>query len=100
MVDQELSIKTLVSTDKIGTLSFDIKEAGVYIVELSSRDKLGRLQKVFADLYVSGKEPVTWEQPEDLVFSTTWDKKNLSSWAKSQIVAPKPLSKGQGLDCG
>jgi alpha-2-macroglobulin len=60
--DLQVAEKTITTTDKPVPLSFEIKDAGVYVVELFSRDKLGRVQTMQADLYIGGQTPLAWNK--------------------------------------
>ena len=59
-----------IKTSKIKTgkkpqeIIFKDCDPGVYFIELSSTDKLGRLQTLRQDLYLAGDKPVVWEKAE------------------------------------
>ncbi|MBI2840119.1 MAG: hypothetical protein HYX75_17525 [Acidobacteria bacterium] len=97
MVDREVSTTTISTTDKPVSLDLNVDKAGIYVVELSSRDKIGRLQLVTADLYVAGDEPVTWKKPDANVFETTTDKKEYVAGETAQILLKSPFQQASAL---
>ncbi len=79
------------------TLSLPVKESGVYVVEISARDKQGRLQKVQADLYVAGDTPVSWKKPKANVFETTADKSKYNPGDTASVILKSPFQEAHGL---
>lgn len=97
VVDQTVFEDDYQSEDKIKTLSLPIKEAGVYIVEISARDKQGRLQKVQVDLYAAGDTPVAWKKPKTNVFETTAGKRAYDPGDTAAIVLKSPFQDAHAL---
>jgi uncharacterized protein YfaS (alpha-2-macroglobulin family) len=79
------------------TLSLPVEESGVYVVEISARDKQGRLQKVQADLYIAGDTPVSWKKPKANVFETTADKKDYIPGQTASVVLKSPFQDAHAL---
>lgn len=73
VVDDEVSTTTVTSLAEPLTLELPIAEAGVYVVELEARDRIGRTQTVAVDLYAGGDAPVTWSKPAGRVLEVTTD---------------------------
>ncbi|MDY7233218.1 alpha-2-macroglobulin [Hyalangium rubrum] len=74
-----------------------LKEAGVYVVELIARDKLGRVQTLFADLYVGGQTPVAWKKPRQGVFELATDKPKYRPGDTARIIIQSPFQQGRAL---
>ncbi|MCP4157604.1 MAG: hypothetical protein GY757_58375 [bacterium] len=91
VVDETIFEEDYVSDEGVKNISLPVKEAGVYVVELSARDKQGRLQKVHADLYVPGKTPVSWKKPKANVFESTADKRKYDPGETASIVLKSPF---------
>ncbi len=74
-----------------------MQRSGIYVVEVSARDKLGRLQLVTTDLYVAGDEPIAWKKPEANVFETVTDKKEYAPGETAQILLKSPFQQADAL---
>ncbi|WP_224249316.1 alpha-2-macroglobulin [Hyalangium gracile] len=95
--DVKLS-EQVVKTDVQPVLpSFALKEAGVYVVELIARDKLGRVQTLTADLYVGGQTPVAWKKPRQGVFELATDKPKYRPGDTARIIIQSPFQQGRAL---
>ena len=79
------------------TPAFALKEAGVYVVELIARDKLGRVQTLNADLYVGGQTPVAWKKPRQGVFELATDKPKYRPGDTARIIIQSPFQQGRAL---
>ncbi|MFL5319041.1 MAG: alpha-2-macroglobulin family protein, partial [Myxococcaceae bacterium] len=77
--------------------SFDLKESGVYVVELVARDKLGRVQTLSADLYVGGQTPVAWKKSREGVFELTTDKQKYKPGETAKVIIQSPFQSGSAL---
>ena len=97
VVDVPLTQRTLVSTAEPMTLSLPVEAAGVYVVEISAQDRLGRRQTVSADLYVAGDTPVAWEQPKANVFETTPDKTAYDPGEVANLLLKSPFQSARAL---
>lgn len=95
--DVQLAEKTIVSTDKPIEVPFPIKDAGVYVVELFSRDKLGRVQTIQADLYIGGKQALSWAKTRAGVFELRPDKKGYAPGETAHVVVESPYTTAQAL---
>ena len=78
-------------------LDFAVDKAGVYVVELVARDKMGRVQTLTADLYVGGQTPVAWKKSRDGVFELKADKPSYASNEKARILVQSPFVEGKAL---
>ncbi|MCL2182299.1 MAG: MG2 domain-containing protein [Chitinispirillia bacterium] len=78
-------------------IEFKDQQPGVYILELSSRDRLGRLQTVKVDLYLSGTGTQTWKKPEQNVFETVSDRNFYEPGQQAKILLKSPYKNAQAL---
>jgi uncharacterized protein YfaS (alpha-2-macroglobulin family) len=97
VVDVPLSEQTLTSGKEPTHLSLPVPGAGVYVVELESRDRLGRAQVVSIDLYVGGDEPVSWDKPKAGVFTLSPDAKAYDPGQTASIVLQSPFQQAEAL---
>ena len=63
---------------------------GVYITEVTTRDRLGRLQTLTQDFYVSGRSVQTWSQPPAKVVPVALDKDRYSPGEVARLVVQSP----------
>jgi uncharacterized protein YfaS (alpha-2-macroglobulin family) len=89
--------KEVVSAAQPVEVQFTNQESGVYIIETSARDRLGRLQTVKVDLFLAGDKPVAWKKSENLVFETVPDKKVYEPGDKAQVLLKSPFQNGLAL---
>ncbi len=97
VVDVPLTQRRLVSTAEPMTLSLPVEAAGVYVVEISAQDRLGRRQTVSADLYVAGDTPVAWQQPKANVFETTLGKTVYDPGEVANLLLKSPFQRARAL---
>jgi uncharacterized protein YfaS (alpha-2-macroglobulin family) len=74
-----------------------VADAGVYVVELVARDKLGRVQTLSADLYVGGREPVAWQKGQAGVFELVGDKERYRPGDTASVIIKSPFLKARAL---
>jgi uncharacterized protein YfaS (alpha-2-macroglobulin family) len=92
-----ISERTVTTVNTPLEIKFDDQDPGVYILEISSRDKLGRLQLVKADLFLSGNKPVTWKKGDQLIFETVSDKDSYEPGQQAKILLKSPFQRGMAL---
>ncbi|MGC4000339.1 MAG: alpha-2-macroglobulin family protein [Anaeromyxobacter sp.] len=79
------------------TAAFPISEAGVYVVELTGRDRLGRVQTLSADLYAGGPGPVAWQKPREGIIQLTPDRPSHAPGQTARVVIESPVQTGRAL---
>ena len=89
--------KTVTSGTAPAAVEFTGQEPGVFVLELSSRDRLGRLQSVKADLFLAGSKPVTWKKGDQMVFETVPDKDKYLPGQEARILLKSPYQKARAL---
>ncbi|HUK14173.1 MAG TPA: MG2 domain-containing protein [Thermoanaerobaculaceae bacterium] len=97
VVDEKVFETTVTSGADAITVPLQIKEAGVYLVELESADRLGRSQLISVDLYAGGEEAVSWAKPATKVFTTATDKAAYDPGDTANIVLASPFQKAAAL---
>jgi len=79
-------------------VEFKNQKPGVYILALSSRDRLGRLQTVKIDLYLAGGEQQqAWKKAEQSVFETVMDRNSYEPGQQAKILLKSPYKKALAL---
>ena len=97
VIEDTVAETTLTSGAAPAKLSFPIKGAAVYVVEVESQDKLGRLQTVKVDLFAGGERPATWSRPPAEVFSVAADKDAYAPGETAKLVLQSPFQSGRAL---
>jgi len=79
-------------------IEFKNQKPGVYILALSSRDRLGRLQTVKIDLYLAGGEQQqAWKKAEQSVFETVMDRNSYEPGQQAKVLLKSPYKKALAL---
>jgi len=97
IVDKKIFEKTITSNNEPLPMNIPIEEAGVYVVEVESLDRLGRAQVVAVDLYAGGDEPVAWPKPTAGVFTVTTDKSNYDPGDQATFILSSPFQSARAL---
>ncbi len=101
--DKKVAEKTVTTTAEPLKVDFPVSTlgsgggAGVYVVELTAKDKLGRVQTLSADLYIGGKEPIAWQKGQAGVFELVPDKQKYVPGETANIVVKSPFTKARAL---
>ncbi|KIM00344.1 Large extracellular alpha-helical protein [Paramagnetospirillum magnetotacticum MS-1] len=96
-VEEKVAETTVNSAAEPFKVPFPINGAGVYVVEVESQDRLGRLQSVKVDLFAGGERPATWSRPPAEVFSVAPDKTAYAPGETAKLVLQSPFQNGQAL---
>ena len=98
---EQEDVKVAERTVKTGaepvTAAVPITEAGVYVVELTGRDRLGRVQTLSADLYAGGPGPVAWQKPREGIIQLTPDRPSYAPGQTARVVIESPVQTGRAL---
>ncbi|MEM1176767.1 MAG: MG2 domain-containing protein [Acidobacteriota bacterium] len=99
VVDEAVAEVEIESGAEPVAVPIDIGEPGVYVVELVSRDRLGRTQVVAVDLYAAsgGEEPVSWERPSTQVFSVSSDRSSYRPGDTARLVFKSPFQEARAM---
>ena len=96
-IDETLVEQKIVSAAEAQTLSFEPREAGVYLVQLEARDRLGRRQQVSVDFFVGGQTPVTWARPPARAAAVSADKDAYAPGETATLVIQSPFQRARAL---
>jgi len=97
VVDKLILEKELISISGPLVEELEVKEAGVYVVEISARDEMGRLQKITSDFYVAMETPVGWKKPKSYVFDTVLDKSFYNPGEEANLLLKSPFQNARAL---
>ncbi len=97
VVDEKVSEQVVTSGTEPTKLSLAIPRSGVYVVELESRDRLGRAQVVKVDTYVGGAQPVAWQKPQAGVFGVVADRTSYAPGQTAALVLQSPFQSADAL---
>lgn len=89
--------KTVTTGKSPVPVEFAGREPGVYLLELTARDRLGRVQTVKADIYLAGDRPVTWKRSDPHRFETVPDRTAYQPGQEARILLKSPFQKGVAL---
>ncbi len=76
---------------------FGVTEAGVYLVEVTAADKVGRTQTVRVDLFMAGDTPVTWQRPPAETVTVSTDKEKYDPGETATLVIQSPFQTARAL---
>lgn len=97
VVDVPIETRTVESKDQTLDVAFTVADAGVYVVEASAKDRLGRRQVVMTDLFVSGETPVAWQKPENQVLDVVWDQERYAPGDEATLILKSPNQNTRAL---
>ncbi len=97
VVDETIFETSVITTADISRIDLPIEKAGVYIVEVETLDKLGRLQSVKVDMFAGGDEPVTWSRQPTQVFKVTPEKKEYAPGEIAKLILQSPYQRARAL---
>ncbi len=97
VIDQTIAERSITSAADATALHFDVKDSGVYIVELTAADKVGRTQTVRVDSFLAGDTPVTWAQPPAQTMTLTPDKAAYNPGETATLLIQSPFQTARAL---
>ena len=97
VLDETVEERRLTSGAAPLPLHFDVRDAGVYLVELEAEDKAGRRQVVRVDLFMSGDTPVTWSRPPAQTMTLTPDKAEYAPGETATLLLQSPFQSARAL---
>jgi hypothetical protein len=97
VIDETVEERHLTSTADAQTMHFGVAEAGVYLVEVTAADKVGRTQTVRVDLFMAGDTPVTWQHPPAQTVTVSADKEHYDPGETATLVIQSPFQTAKAL---
>ncbi|MFT4098477.1 MAG: MG2 domain-containing protein [Rhodoblastus sp.] len=96
-IDDTLVERKVTSVKDAQKLSFEAKEAGVYLVQVEAYDRIGRRQQVSVDFFVGGQTPVTWARAPSQTATVTTDKEAYAPGETATLLVQSPFQKARAL---
>ncbi|MBN2800954.1 MAG: alpha-2-macroglobulin [Deltaproteobacteria bacterium] len=97
VVDEPVLERVVHSAGEPLSLELPLQRAGVYLVELEARDRLGRAQVVEVDLFAAGDTPVAWSKPQAGVFEVGADAPAYNPGQTASLVLQSPWEEAEAL---
>jgi len=96
-IDRTLEERHSTSTDAAQTLNFATTEAGIYVVEVTAADRLGRRQTLRVDCFMAGDTPVTWSRPPAKTVTLNTDKDDYAPGENATLLIESPFQTARAL---
>ncbi|HET6235586.1 MAG TPA: alpha-2-macroglobulin family protein [Acetobacteraceae bacterium] len=96
-IDRTLEERRVTSTDVAQTLNFNTTEAGIYVVEVTASDRLGRRQTLRVDCFMAGDTPVTWSRPPAKTVTLNTDKDDYAPGENATLLIESPFQAARAL---
>jgi alpha-2-macroglobulin len=96
-IDRTVEERHVTSTDAAQTLNFAATEAGVYLVEVSAADRLGRRQTVRVDCFMAGEGAVTWPRAPAKTVTLKTDKDDYAPGENATLLIESPFQTAHAL---
>jgi hypothetical protein len=96
-IDSVVEERHVTTTADAQALNFAATDAGVYQLEMSASDRLGRKQVLRADLFMAGGTPVTWSRPPAKTVTLTQDKPDYAPGETATLLIESPFQAAHAL---
>jgi uncharacterized protein YfaS (alpha-2-macroglobulin family) len=96
-IDSVVEERHVTTNGTVQTLDFATTDAGVYQLELSASDRLGRRQVLRADLFMAGGTPVTWARPPAKTVTVTQDRADYAPGETATLLIESPFQSARAL---
>ncbi len=97
VIDETVEEREVTSGAQPVALHLGASEAGVYLVEATARDRVGRVQTVRADLFMAGDTPVTWQAPPAQTVAVSTDKERYEPGETATLLIQSPFQTARAL---
>ncbi len=97
VLDEPVAERQVTSGAAAQPVHFGVTEAGVYAVEATATDKVGRTQTVRVDLFMAGDTPVTWQRPPAQTITVTTDKDRYDPGETATLLIQSPFQTARAL---
>ncbi|MCH8503804.1 MAG: hypothetical protein LAT50_05715 [Ectothiorhodospiraceae bacterium] len=92
VVDEPLAERTLTSAAEPLAFSLPLDDTGVYVLEVSARDALGRSQHVELDLFNNGESRATWPRPPAATFDVATERDRYAPGDTARFILQSPMA--------
>lgn len=96
-IDRTIEERHVTSGARPQTVTFAAAEAGVYILEVTAADRLGRRQTLRVDCFMAGDTPVTWSPPPARSVTLKADKDEYSPGEPATLLIESPFQTARAL---
>ncbi len=96
-INRTLEERHVISSDAVQTLNFNAAEAGIYVVEVTAADRLGRRQTLRVDCFMAGDTPVTWSRAPSKTVTLTTDKDDYAPGENATVLIESPFQTARAL---
>ncbi len=97
VIDETVVERKVTSTAEVQKLSFEAREAGVYLVQVEASDRIGRRQIVSVDFFMGGETPVTWSRPPAETVAVTTENEEYAPGETATLVLQSPFQTARVL---
>ncbi len=97
VIDETAAERQVTSGAEPQLVHFGANEAGVYVIEVTAADKVGRAQTVKVDLFMSGDTPVTWQRPPAQTITVIADKERYDPGETATLLLQSPFQTARAL---
>ena len=97
VLDETVAERQVTSGSASQPVHFGVDQAGVYLVEVTAADKVGRTQTVRVDLFMAGDTPVTWQRPPADTVTVSTDKEKYDPGETATLVIQSPFQTARAL---
>jgi uncharacterized protein YfaS (alpha-2-macroglobulin family) len=97
VIDETVEERHVTSAADAQTVNFGVSEAGVYLVEVTAADKVGRTQTVRVDLFMAGDTPVTWQHPPAQTVTVSTDKDRYDPGETATLLIQSPFQTARAV---
>ncbi|ARN83567.1 MG2 domain-containing protein [Methylocystis bryophila] len=95
--DETILERKVASAKEAQKIELEIKNAGVYLVQLEAYDRIGRRQQVSVDFFVGGDTPVTFRRAPSAMATVTSDKEKYAPGETATLLVQSPFQKARAL---
>jgi len=95
--DETLVERKVRSAKEAQKVDLEVKEAGVYLVQLEAYDRLRRRQQVSVDFFVGGNTPVTFARAPAATATVTLDKDKYAPGETATMLVQSPFQSARAL---
>jgi uncharacterized protein YfaS (alpha-2-macroglobulin family) len=95
--DETILERKFASAKDAQKLDLEIKDAGVYLVQLEAYDRIGRRQQVSVDFFVGGDTPVTFKRAPSSTATVTPDRAKYAPGETAALLVQSPFQSARAL---